>query len=86
MDSDRGRELTPSGTGAGKAILAGSGIAMAGAVVCGLVAYQVRYEFSLLAVGIGVAVGVAMTRLRPAGRSLAIAGALISEAGCAVGS
>jgi len=72
--------------GTGKAILAGVGVAGAGAVVWGLVAYLFRYQFSLLAVVIGLAIGMVMARVGPGGRSLAAAGAIVSVAGCALGS
>jgi len=68
------------------AILAGVGVAVAGAAVWGIVAYLARYQFSLLAVMIGLAVGMVMAWVRPGDRSLAVPGAIVAVAGCALGS
>jgi hypothetical protein len=86
MDSNRVRHQPRRRGSAGRAILAGVGVAVAGSAVWGLVAYLVRYQFSLLAVVIGLAVGTVMAWVRPGDRSLAVTGAIVSVAGCALGS
>jgi hypothetical protein len=72
----------------GMAVLAGIGVAVAGSVVWGLVAYVAKYQFSLLAVVLGFAVGAAMFRAGGHNRNtgLAVAGAALAVFGCALGS
>jgi hypothetical protein len=48
--------------GLGTAVLAGAGVAVAGAVVWGLIAYLTKYELSLMAVFLGAAVGAVIFR------------------------
>ncbi len=72
----------------GMAVLAGFGVAVAGSVVWGLVAYATKYQFSLLAVVLGFAVGAAVFRAGGHNRStgLALASAAVAVFGCALGS
>jgi hypothetical protein len=88
--------MTVSGMGAqghrqgspGMAVLAGIGVAVAGAVVWGLVAYAAQYQFSLMAIVLGFAVGAAVFRAGGHNRNtgLAVASAALAVFGCALGS
>jgi len=70
------------------AVLAGIGVAIAGAVVWGLVAYVSKHQFSLLAIVLGYGVGAAVFRAGGRNRNtgLAVAGAVLAVFGCALGS
>jgi hypothetical protein len=70
------------------AVLAGFGVAVAGAVVWGLVAYVIKYQLSLLAVVLGYGVGAAVFRAggRDKNIGLAVASAVLAVFGCALGS
>jgi len=85
--SGMGAEGQPQGS-PGMAVLAGLGVAVAGSVVWGLVAYVAKYQFSLLAIVLGFAVGAAVFRVGGRIRStgLAVAGAVLAVFGCALGS
>jgi len=80
------QEQRPGSPGA--AVLAGIGVAVAGAVVWGLVAYVSKHQFSLLAVVLGYGVGAAVFRAGGRNRNtgLAVAGAVLAVFGCALGS
>jgi hypothetical protein len=66
--------------------LAGAvGVALAGAVVWGLVAMLIHKQLSLLGLAIGVAVGRVVARFRAGHLPTIIAGAVIAVAGCALG-
>jgi len=85
--SGMGAEGQPPGS-PGMAVLAGLGVAVAGSVVWGLIAYLTKYQFSLMAVVLGFAVGAAMFRVggRSRNTGLAVAGAALAVFGCALGS
>jgi hypothetical protein len=68
-----------------KPVAAAAGVALAGAVLWGLVALLLRKQFPLLGLGIGVGVGYAVARLRPRHTPTAVAGAVVAVAGCALG-
>jgi len=72
----------------GMAVLAGFGVAVAGAVVWGLVAYVTKYQLGLLAVVLGYGVGAAVFRAggRDKNTGLAVASAALAVFGCALGS
>jgi hypothetical protein len=71
-----------------KAALAGLGVAVAGSMVWGLIAYLTTYQLSLMAVFMGLGVGAVMFRANGRNRSpaLAVASAVLAVAGCALGS
>jgi hypothetical protein len=91
-----GTPMTVSGMGAqghrqgspGMAVLAGIGVAVAGAVVWGLVAYVTKHQFSLMAIVLGFGVGAAVFRAGGHNRNtgLAVASAALAVFGCALGS
>jgi hypothetical protein len=85
--SGMGAEGQPQGS-PGMAVLAGLGVAVAGSVVWGLVAYVTKYQLSLLAIVLGFAVGAAVFRAggRVRNTGLAVAGAVLAVFGCALGS
>jgi hypothetical protein len=70
------------------AVLAGLGVAVAGSVVWGLVAYVTKHQFSLMAIVLGFAVGATVFRVggRIRNTGLAVAGAVLAVFGCALGS
>jgi hypothetical protein len=72
----------------GTAVLAGAGVAVAGAVVWGLIAYLTKYQLSLMAVFLGAAVGAVMFRVggRIRNPALAAAAGVLAILGCALGS
>jgi hypothetical protein len=77
----------PRGRGSvGLAVAAGVGAAVAGAVIWGLAAFLTRYQLSLLGLLMGLGVGTVVALVRPGDRSLAVLAAVVSVAGCALGS
>lgn len=60
-------------------------VALAGAVLWGLVALLLHRQLSLLGLLIGGGAGAAVARYRPAHRLTVAAGAVIAVAGCALG-
>ena len=70
------------------AILAGIGVAIAGSLLWGLIAYFTKYQFSLMALLMGFAVGTVVVRVAGGIRSpgLAAACAVVAVLGCALGS
>jgi len=69
----------------GRALLAGAGAAVAGAVVWALIAYLTNRQFSLIAVLVGLAVGYEVHRFRPGDVTAAAGGAGLALLGCALG-
>jgi hypothetical protein len=71
----------------GVAVLAGAVVAIVGALIWGVIAYSTKYQFSIMAVLIGFAVGTVMARLGgPRRPALGVAAAVIAVGGCALGS
>jgi len=71
----------------GMAMLAGAGVAIAGALIWGVIAYSTKYQFSIMAVLIGFAVGTVMARVGGArSPALGVASAVLAVGGCALGS
>jgi hypothetical protein len=69
------------------AVLAGAAVAIAGALIWGVIAYSTKYQFSIMAVLIGFAVGTVMARVGGArGPALGVASAVLAVGGCALGS
>jgi hypothetical protein len=67
------------------AVAAAIGVAIAGAVIWGLVALLIHKQLSLLGLAIGLGVGAVIARYRPGNLPIIIAGAVIAVAGCALG-
>jgi hypothetical protein len=67
------------------ALAAAAGVALAGAVLWGLISMLFHVQLSLLGVLIGAGVGVMVARFRPGHRPTIIAGAVIAVLGCALG-
>jgi hypothetical protein len=74
--------------GLGPAVLAGIGVAVGGSLVWGLIAYLTKYQFSLMALLMGLAIGTVVVRVAGGARSpgLAVACAVLAVLGCALGS
>jgi hypothetical protein len=72
----------------GQAVLAGVGVAIAGALVWGLIAYLTKHQFSLMALIIGFAVATVVVRVAGGTRSpgLGVICAVLAVLGCALGS
>jgi hypothetical protein len=72
----------------GQAVLAGIGVAVAGALVWGLIAYLTKHQFSLMALLIGFAVATVVVRVAGGTRSpgLGVICAVLAVFGCALGS
>ncbi len=71
----------------GMAVLAGAGVAIVGALIWGVIAYATKYQFSVIAVLVGFAVGTVMARVGGArSTALGVASAVLAVAGCALGS
>jgi len=71
----------------GMAVLAGLVVAVACAVVWGVISYATNYEFSFLAIVVGLAVGTAMARIgRVRTPAFGIVSASLAVFGCALGS
>jgi hypothetical protein len=69
------------------AVLAGLGVAIVSALVWGVIAYAIKYEFGILAIVVGFAVGTVMSRLgRVRTPAFGIASAALAVFGCALGS
>src|SRR5215470_14323393 len=69
------------------AVLAGLGVAVACALAWGVIAYSTKYQFSLGAVLVGLAVGTVMARIgRVKSPAFAVASAALAVFGCALGS
>ncbi len=72
----------------GQAVLAGIGVAACGSLVWGLIAYFTKYQFSLMALLMGLAVATVVVRVAGGTRSpgLAVTCAVLAVLGCALGS
>jgi hypothetical protein len=71
----------------GMAVLAGLGVAIACALLWGVIAYSTKYQFSLAAILVGLAVGTVMARIgRVKSPAFGIASAAFAVFGCALGS
>jgi hypothetical protein len=71
----------------GMAVLAGLVVAIACALVWGVIAYTTKYQFSLAAILVGLAVGTVMARIgRVNSPVFAVASAALAVFGCALGS
>jgi hypothetical protein len=75
------------GASVGVAVLVGAVVAIACALVWGVIAYSTKYQFSIMAILVGLAVGTVVARVgRVRSTGLAIASALLAVFGCALGS
>jgi hypothetical protein len=82
-----GGQGQPGRANIGMAILAGAAVAIVGALIWGVIAYSTKYQFSIMAVLIGFAVGTVMARVGVAGSpALGVASAVLAVGGCALGS
>jgi hypothetical protein len=71
----------------GMAVLAGLVVAIACALVWGVISYSTKYQFSIMAILVGLAVGTVMARIgRVKSPAFAIASAALAVFGCALGS
>jgi hypothetical protein len=71
----------------GMAVLAGVVVAIACALAWGVIAYSTKYQFSLAAILVGLAVGTVMARIgRLKSPVFALASAALAVFGCALGS
>jgi hypothetical protein len=76
----------PAGTqSSGIALGLAAAIALAGAVVWGLVDYLIHYQLSLLGVAIGAGIGYVVARHRPGHWPTIIGGAVLAVLSCAFG-
>jgi hypothetical protein len=83
----RGLSGRPAGRQSTVAAVAGAvGVAIAGAVVWGLVERLFNIQFSLISVAIGAGVGYMVARYRTGHMPTIIAGVVIAVLGCALGS
>ncbi|HEX7993277.1 MAG TPA: hypothetical protein VF506_05095, partial [Streptosporangiaceae bacterium] len=72
---------------AGLAVLAGLVVAIACAVVWGVIAYTTKYQFSIMAILVGLAVGTVMARIgRVRTPAFGVVSGLLAVFGCALGS
>lgn len=74
----------PSG-GNGKAIVLGILAMILGAGLWAVVTVVTAHEFSLVAIGVGALVGLTMFAARPTSTGIAVAAALLTVVGCALG-
>ena len=71
----------------GMAVLAGAAVAIVGALIWGVIAYSTKYQFSIMAVLVGLGVGTVMARVGGVrSTALAVASAVLAVGGCALGS
>jgi len=71
----------------GMAILAGFVVAIACALVWGVISYSTKFQFSIMAILVGLAVGTVMARIgRVKSPAFAIVSATLAVFGCALGS
>ncbi len=71
----------------GMAVLAGLVVAIACAMVWGVIAYLTKFQFSIMAILVGLAVGTVMARIgRVKSPAFAIVSAALAVFGCALGS
>jgi hypothetical protein len=67
------------------ALASATGVALAGAVVWGLVGLLFHVQLSVLGVLIGAGIGTTVGRFRPVRLATIVAGAVLAVAGCALG-
>jgi len=71
----------------GMAVLAGAAVAIVGALIWGVIAYSTKYQFSIMAVLVGLGVGTVMARVSGVrNMALGVASAVLAVGGCALGS
>ena len=71
----------------GMAVLAGAAVAIVGALIWGVIAYSTKYQFSIMAVLVGLGVGTVMARVSGfRSMALGVASAVLAVGGCALGS
>lgn len=82
-----GSPSQPGRGNVGMAVLAGLVVAIACALVWGVISYSTKYQFSIMAILVGLAVGTVMARIgRGADPAFGIASAVLAVLGCALGS
>lgn len=82
-----GSPSQPERGNVGVAVLAGLVVAIACAVVWGVIAYSTKYQFSIMAILVGLAVGSVMSRIgRVRTPAFGVASAVLAVFGCALGS
>jgi hypothetical protein len=82
-----GSPSQPPRGNAGMAVLAGLVVAIACAVLWGVIAYATKYQFSIMAILVGLAVGTVMARIgRVRTPAFGVASAVLAVFGCALGS
>lgn len=74
-----------TGGGNGRAIAIGFGALFLGALVWGLIGALTKHEFGIIAIGIGLLIGLAMYTARPTSPGVAVAAAAFTLLGCAIG-
>jgi hypothetical protein len=74
----------PSG-GNGKAVVIGIGAMLLGAAIWAAITALTKHEFSLVAIGVGALIGLAMFSARPTSSGIAVVAALLTIVGCAIG-
>ena len=74
-----------TGGGNGRAIAIGFGALFLGALAWALIGALTKHEYSLVAIGIGLLIGLAMYTARPTSLGVAIAAAAFTLLGCAIG-
>jgi hypothetical protein len=62
-----------------------AGVALAGAVVWGVLAYLTRHQYSLIALGVGIGIGYVVRRYRRGDPVAAAAAAVLAVVGCVLG-
>jgi hypothetical protein len=82
-----GSPTQPGRGNVGMAVLAGLVVAIACALGWGVVAYLTKFQFSIMAILVGLGVGTAMARIgRVRTAAFGVASAVLSVFGCALGS
>src|SRR5215475_11758398 len=82
-----GNPSQPQQGNAGMAVLAGLVVAIASALVWGVISYATKYELSIMALLVGLAVGTVMARIgRVQTPVFGVVSALLAVFGCALGS
>ena len=71
--------------GMGPAFFAGLGAVVAGSIIWAIIAYLTKHQYSLVAILVGSLVGFTVSRVRPGSAAAATVSALMSLAGCALG-
>jgi hypothetical protein len=74
-----------TGGGNGRAIAIGFGALFLGALAWALIGALTKHEFSLVAIGIGLLIGLAMYTARPSSPGVAVVAAAFTLLGCAIG-